>query len=104
MSSNTDSDSGAPIDGGGERRYRAHLAYSLVVLGLSVVLAAILLTVLDGAQAALIDHAKNQSSSPEAATGIEYVNQFWTWVPLLVLGSLAIMIIASSVFESRRGP
>lgn len=78
------------------------LGYKILIAAATVVMTAFLLAVLRPAFTAVSDRATNDTNTSYAATGMEYTQQAWDLLPLLVLIFFMILIVAAAAAETRR--
>lgn len=79
------------------------LAYLILLFGGLVIITSLLIAGLEPAFMELMDAHAQQTSSPEAATGEQWIRAAWNWIPVMAMALGAVMMIAGAVVESR-GP
>ncbi len=77
-------------------------AYLLLVAAGTVILVAMLIAVFEPVMSDVQNQSTSVSQTQASATGIGWVHDFWTWMPLTALLLVLVMLIAGSIFQSRR--
>lgn len=77
-------------------------SYTYIVAGCMVVLGAGLIMVFGDALTDLLSFADDQCTTASCSEGVTNVQAVWDWFPLVVAGFVFIMIIATSIYQSRR--
>lgn len=72
-------------------------AFQYLKFVIGVVLMAAFGAVLNEAISPTLDLASSQSTSAEAATGVQWFQQFWNWAPLVILLLLVFMLVVGIV-------
>ena len=79
------------------------LANRLLMFGVIIVVVALMAATLNPAFNQVNNSSQQLADSAEANTGLSYMNAIWDWLPPIGLMLGVTMLIAGSLFESRRG-
>lgn len=82
-------------------RERAGLARSLVIFFIGLGAAGLLLAVINGPVDTIFAVGTGLSSSPQAAEGAVYVDQFWNALPFTILFLAFVQLLGAAAAERR---
>lgn len=77
-------------------------SFTYLVAGCTVVIGAGLMVTFDSGLTQMLDFAGDQCITTECSDGVANVQAVWNWFPLVVAGFVLLMIIAASIYQSRR--
>lgn len=77
-------------------------SFTYLVAGGTVILGAGLITIFDPGFDQMLSFADGQCSTTHCTDGVANVQAVWDWFPLVVGAFFFLMIIAASIYKSRR--
>lgn len=77
-------------------------SFTYLIAAATIIIGAAIVTVFDQPVTDMTNYASDQCITANCTTGVSNVQTAWTWFPFVVVGMVLMMIIAASVFQSRR--